>query len=64
MVVKFGPCCLCGQQIEETATDPCRVRVETAEGKWQVWYCHGSCFRERLTTPPGFPDDFFEPAYF
>jgi len=43
--------------------DPCRVTVETTAGKWQVWTCHGNCFRARLfehTDHPGL----FEPAHF
>lgn len=64
MVVVFGPCCLCGREIEETDTDPCRITVETSKGKWQVWSCHGTCFRERLVIPDGYPDDFFEPVHF
>lgn len=64
MAVRFGPCCLCGEQIEEREPDPCRVIVETAAGKWQAWYCHAACFKSRLAKPDGFPEDFFEPAHF
>jgi hypothetical protein len=64
MAAKFGPCCLCGKDIEVRETDPCRVTVETSTGKWQVWVCHGACFRSRLVTPEGYPEDFFEPAHF
>jgi hypothetical protein len=60
----FGPCCLCGRDIEPRDPDPCRITVETAGGQWQVWFCHAECFKERLTTPPGFPDGFFDPAHF
>jgi hypothetical protein len=48
--VGWGPCCFCGRDIQQTDTDPCRVTVETVKGKWQVWVCHGSCFRSRITT--------------
>jgi hypothetical protein len=44
----LGPCCFCGKQIEPTNIDPCRVQVTTDTGKWQVWYCHASCFKERI----------------
>jgi hypothetical protein len=57
--VAFGPCCFCGALIPETATDPCRVTVETTTGKWQVWSCHGECFKARLAS--GWD---FEPAHF
>jgi hypothetical protein len=43
-----GPCCFCGKGIERTAVDPCAVSVETEEGLTEVWFCHGSCFKERL----------------
>lgn len=59
----FGPCCFCGQPIVEDTTDPCQVTVSTSAGKWQVWFCHGPCFRERLADPPWAPG-FFEPAHF
>jgi len=61
--VRFGPCCFCGRDIEETGADPCRVTVETAGGKWQVWTCHGACFRQNLADPPEAPG-LFEPAHF
>ena len=40
-----GPCCFCGEDIQPSAVDPCRVSVETAAGKWQVWCCHSACFK-------------------
>jgi hypothetical protein len=48
--VSWGPCCFCAQEIEPTDVDPCSVRVETVRGRWQVWFCHAECFRERITT--------------
>ncbi len=63
MKVRFGPCCFCGRDIEKTNADPCRVKVETAAGKWQVWTCHSSCFREKLADPLEAPG-LFEPAHF
>jgi hypothetical protein len=51
MVVVFGPCCLCGREIEETDTDPCRITVETFKGKWQAWSCHGTCFSDCFKSP-------------
>ena len=61
--VRWGPCCFCGQDIEPVEPDPCRVTVTTAGDKWQVWFCHGTCFRERLAE---MPDNlgFFDPAHF
>lgn len=65
MAVVWGPCCFCGKPIEETDTDPCEVCVTTSAGgkKWQVWYCHGKCFRERLAILPEMVG-FFDPAHF
>jgi len=63
MAVKYGPCCFCGKAIEKTDTDPCRVTVSTASEKWQVWFCHGACFRERLAELEESPG-FFEPTHF
>jgi hypothetical protein len=63
VTVAFGPCCFCGGDIEERKPDPCRLTVETAEGKWQVWYCHGACFRARLAATPDYPG-FLDPAHF
>jgi hypothetical protein len=60
---KWGPCCLCGLEIDEEGADPCRVTVETTAGKWQVWFCHGACFKLRLVDLPEAPG-FFDPAYF
>lgn len=58
-----GQCCLCGNEIEATDTDPCEVSVTTAEGKWQVWWCHGNCFKAAIKDPPDAPG-FFAPAHF
>lgn len=47
--VEFGGfCCFCGQEIDETQIDPCRITVETNNDMWQVWFCHSNCFKERL----------------
>jgi hypothetical protein len=62
-VVFGGQCCLCGFEIEATGMDPCEVTVTTASGKWQVWWCHGACFKAAITDPPDAPG-FFEPAHF
>ena len=59
MRVEFGPCCFCGDAIEESEKDPCRLTVETRTGKWQVWFCHATCFRQQLVTDPN-----LEPAHF
>src|SRR5690349_20790827 len=53
--VAFGPCCFCDRSIAKHDPDPCRITVETAAGKWQVWFCHGHCFRDRLAQPPEAP---------
>ena len=29
-----------------------RVTVETAAGRWQVWFSHAECFRNRLVADP------------
>ena len=50
--IVWGPCCFCGDQIEPTAIDPCRVQVTTESGKWQVWYCHAACFKKRIVEHP------------
>jgi hypothetical protein len=64
MDISWGPCCFCGKGIEPRKPDPCRITVETVtEGEWQTWFCHASCFRERLATLPDDPT-FFEPAHF
>ena len=46
--IGWGPCCFCGGEITETAVDPCSVTVETSGKKWQVWFCHAECFKNRL----------------
>jgi hypothetical protein len=61
--IEFGPCCFCGEAVEKSGKDPCRVTVETDGGKWQVWTCHGACFRARLCELPEAPG-LFEPAHF
>ncbi len=61
--VAWGTCCFCALDIESSVTEPCRVTVETATGKWQVWFCHAACFKGLLTDPPGFPG-MVEPAHF
>lgn len=61
--IQFGPCCFCGRDIEKTSVDPCSVTVETSGGKWQVWKCHASCFRQKLAELPEAPGR-FEPAHF
>jgi len=61
--IEWGPCCFCGLRIATTRIDPCRVTVETEEGKWQLWYCHAACFKERLAALPEHPG-FFDPAHF
>ena len=61
--VKFTRCCFCNGHIEESATGPCFIRVETKTGLWQMWTCHGDCFKRCLTQPPDWPDE-FQPVHF
>jgi hypothetical protein len=55
--------CFCGQGIEPKSRDPLQVTAETADGKWQVWFAHAECFKERLVDPPDMPG-FVDPAHF
>jgi hypothetical protein len=43
-----GPCPFCGELIDDTEIDPCRITVETRARKWQVWFCHAACFKSRI----------------
>jgi hypothetical protein len=61
--VEWGPCCFCGFTILATNVDPCRVTVETSKGRWQVWFCHSACFKERLSARPELMG-MFDPAHF
>jgi hypothetical protein len=47
--IGWGPCCFCGGEIEPNEIDPCSVTVETAGKKWQTWFVHAVCFKERIT---------------
>jgi hypothetical protein len=60
MATSMWLCCFCGQEIEEADSDPCRLTVQTSDGKPQYWSCHGACFKERLATEP----PIFGPAHF
>jgi hypothetical protein len=60
--VGFGPCCFCGKPIQPTEIDPCSVTVTTRSDKWQVWYAHANCFRERLALSN--PEIGLSPAHF
>lgn len=62
MAVRFGPCCFCGKHVEKQGIDPCEITVETAGGKFQVWYCHGACFKALLADLPDNHAEVFEPA--
>ncbi|MBY3116671.1 MULTISPECIES: hypothetical protein [Rhizobium] len=61
--VVWGPCCLCGKDIDAKSSDPLRLTAETSDGKWQVWFAHASCFKDKLVDPPDAPG-FFDPAHF
>lgn len=58
-----GLCCFCGAIIHASGPDPVELTVTAATGKWQVWWCHAACFKQRLTDPPG-AEGFFAPAHF
>ena len=49
--------------IVTTNVDPRRLTLETVERKWQVWFCHSSCFKERLSDRPELMG-MFSPAHF
>jgi hypothetical protein len=59
--VEFSPCCFCGINIVTTDIDPCSVQVSTRVGKWQVWFCHAKCFKERIAAQTEID---LSPAYF
>lgn len=61
--VEWGPCCFCGLGIQPSPVDPCRVQVSTASSKWQVWFCHAACFKQRIKNAPEAPG-LFDPAHF
>jgi len=61
--ITWGPCCFCGKDIAPTEIDPCNVQVTTQMDRWQMWFCHALCFKQRLAhMPPDGPD--LEPAIF
>jgi hypothetical protein len=42
-------CCFCGQKVEQKYPDPCTVVIGTTkEDEWQQFYCHATCFHDRL----------------
>jgi len=54
---------LLGEGTPESGCDPRNVVVTPKRGKWQTWFCHGECFKQRLAdllSAPGF----FDPAHF
>jgi hypothetical protein len=62
-IIQWGPCCFCAEQIAHSKIDPCRLTVETEQGKWQTWFCHAACFKERLVQRPELLG-FLDPAHF
>jgi len=47
-----GQCPFCGEMIDDTDIDSCRLSVETRTGKWQVWFCHAHCFKTKIVANP------------
>lgn len=47
MDIECGSYCLCAKDIEARSPDPLRVIAETSDGKWQDWYAHASCFKDK-----------------
>ena len=46
MEVEFGgPCCFCGEMIEETQIEQCRIAVEIKNGLSQVLFSYAQCFK-------------------
>ena len=56
--IKFTRSCLCDGHIHETATDPCFIRVDTHQGAWQMWTCHGHSSRNVWYSRPTSPNNF------
>jgi hypothetical protein len=56
-------CCFCGSSIANGDVDPCQLVVTTNSGQWQVWFCHGQCFKSHLGSLPE-ASGFFAPAHF
>ncbi len=51
----WEPCCFCGREIRNSATEPCRIWLERpGEGRERAMfehYCHERCFNSRLAQP-------------
>jgi hypothetical protein len=58
-------CCFCGAAVSSDHDDYCSVDVNHRgePDRWQAWWCHGSCFKERLAAPTDAPD-LFAPRFF
>jgi hypothetical protein len=39
------------------------VQITTSGQKWQVWFCHAACFKERLVNRPDLLG-LLDPAHF
>ena len=61
--VEWGPCCFCGLPIQANGTEPCHLQVSPTSRKWQMWFCHASCFKERLAKSAELMG-LFDPAHF
>jgi len=61
--VEWGPCCFCELDVQPSDIDPCRVQVSTTSAKWQTWFCHAACFKQRIVNPPDAPG-LLDPAHF
>lgn len=38
--------------LKRSLPNPLRLTAETSEGKWQVWFAHAACFKDKLIDPP------------
>jgi hypothetical protein len=61
-VAKSGRAAGSGVALGGEGKDACRITVEpNGDGKWQVWYSHGACFKSHLAVLPKAPG-FFRPS--
>ena len=60
-----GLCCFCGDGIARESDDWGHLTIthKGDESRWQLWYCHGSCFKQRLARAADVTD-LFDPYFF